>query len=318
MNDEGTAHRDYLSDSGLTSGTRNIIAERSDFIIRCSMLDVHLFKLIVDAMINVHEYVLKIVGESTSRVAPPALEKKLVEGHGLTKKAAKDVIRELVSEGELAYTYEFGTSFLELSFNKPVRVSTRVVLKPPGHHFKPGAEDVVITIKPGAAFGDGRHPTSRLAVRAIEYVLKETQPVWTEEATTVLDIGTGSGILVITAVQMGIHSGLGIDIDPSARAEAAENVLLNRLGDRVEISDQSIETIDGKFSLVTANLRYPTLKKMSTILQKITCPEGVVVCSGIRSHELTDLINIYEKTGFQLAWQAQSHEWAGAAFMVSE
>ena len=257
---------------------------------------------------------LRMVGESTSRVAPPELERWLVEHHGLKKKEAKKVLKELVSEGELAYTYEFGTSFLEVSFNRPVRVSNRVVLKPPGHHFKSEAEDVVITIKPGAAFGDGRHPTSRLAVRGLEYVLAETKPALTADSTTVLDIGTGSGILVITAVRMGIHSGLGIDIDPSARAEATENVSLNRLGDRVEISDQSIETIDEKFSLVTANLRYPTLKKMSTILQKITCPEGVVVCLGIRSHELTDLINIYEKTGFQLAWQAQSHEWGGIAF----
>ena len=252
---------------------------------------------------------------STSRVAPPALEKKLVEDHGLTKKAAKDVIRGLVAEGELAYTYEFGTSFLELSFNRPVRVSPRVVLKPPGHNFRPDAEDVVITIKPGAAFGDGRHPTSRLAVKGIEYVLKGCIAVWNENSTSVLDIGTGSGILVITAVRMGIDSGLGIDIDPSARAEATENVLLNRVGDRVEISDQSIETIDGKFNLVTANLRYPTLKKMSTILQKITRSKGVVVCSGIRSHELTELINVYGEKGFELAWQEQSHEWGGVAFI---
>ena len=179
--------------------------------------------------------VLRMVAESTARVAPPELEKWLVEHHGLKKKEANKVLKKLVSEGELAYTYEFGTSFLELSFNRPVRVSTRVVLKPPGLHFKPEAEDVVITIKPGAAFGDGRHPTSRLAVRGIEYILKDSKAVWNENATRVLDIGTGSGILVLTAVRMGIHSGLGIDIDPSARAEAAENVSLNRLEDRVEL-----------------------------------------------------------------------------------
>ena len=238
----------------------------------------------------------------------------MVKQYGLSKKEVKAVIRKLVSDGELAYTYEFGTTYLELSFNRPVRVSSRVVLKPPGHHFRQEVEDVVLTIKPGAAFGDGRHPTSRLAVRGIEYVLKDARAIRTEDSTAVLDIGTGSGILVMAAVRMGIHSGLGIDIDPSARAEAAENVWLNRLGDRVEISNQSIETIDGTYNLVTANLRYPTLIKISAILQKITCPEGVIVCSGIRSHELTNLIHIYEKMGFQLAWQKHSHQWAGAVF----
>ena len=261
----------------------------------------------------IHKFVLQMVGQSTSRVAPPDLEKKLVEKYALTKREAKDVIRELVSDGELAYTYEFGTSFLELSFNRPVRVSDHVVLKPPGHHYQPEPEDVVITIKPGAAFGDGRHPTSRLAVRGIEYVLKESNAYRAEDITRVLDVGTGSGILVITAVQMGVQAGLGIDLDSNARAEAAENVSLNRLRDRVEISDQSIETIDGNFNLVTANLRYPTLKKLGTILQKLTRAEGVVVCSGIRSIELTDFISIYEKTGFQLTWQEQSLDWAAAA-----
>ena len=262
----------------------------------------------------VREDMLRMVAESTSRVAPPALEKKLVERFGLTKKEAKAVIRELVSDGELAYTYEFGSTFLELSYNRPVRVSNRVVLKPPGRNFRPKAEDVVITLKSGAAFGDGRHPTSRLAVRGIEYVLKDFKAVWTKNATRVLDIGTGSGILVITAVRMGVHSGLGIDIDPTARAEATENVSLNRLGDRVEISDQPLETIDGNFNLVAANLRYPTLKKIGPTLKKITCSEGLVVCSGIRSHELADLTNIYKEIGFELAWQEQSLEWGGVAF----
>jgi ribosomal protein L11 methyltransferase len=265
-------------------------------------------------MNNVHKFILRMVGESTSRLAPLALERKLFERHGLTKKEVKGVIRDLVTEGELAYTYEFGTTFLELSFNRPVRVSTRVVLKPPGHHFQPEIEDIVIDIKPGAAFGDGRHPTSRLAVRGIEYVLKNSKPDGMSGQSRVLDIGTGSGILVIAAVRMGVQGGLGIDIDPSARAEAAANVSLNRLGHRVEISDQSFETIDGFFNLVTANLRYPTLKEMSATLGKITCPEGAVVCSGIRCHELSALIKTYEQKGFSLVWQEHSHDWAGAVF----
>ena len=126
-------------------------------------------------MIKVRNHALRIVAESTARVTPPALEKTLIETPGLTKKQVKAVIRYLVSDGELVYTYEFGTTFLELSFHKPVRVSTHVVLKPPGHHYQPESEDVVIQIKPGAAFGDGRHPTSRLAIRGIEYVLKKVK-----------------------------------------------------------------------------------------------------------------------------------------------
>jgi ribosomal protein L11 methyltransferase len=254
---------------------------------------------------------LRVVGDSTTRVTPPALEKILTEEHGCTKKQVKAVIRDLVSDGELVYTYEFGNSFLEPSFNKPVRVSTHVVLKPPGHHYQPDSQDVVIQIKPGAAFGDGRHPTSRLAIRGIEYVSKKIKSDWPGVQSRVLDIGTGSGILVLTAVRMGIHQGLGIDIDPSARSEARENVLLNRLGDRIEISDQYLETIDGHFDLVTANLRYPTLKKICPCLRKNTNPNGFIVFSGIRSHELVDLIKAYARKNFKVLWKEIELDWAG-------
>jgi len=269
------------------------------------------FKPILDDMVKAHKQLLQLVAGSTVRVTPPALEKTLIETHGLTRKQVKAVIRDLVSDGEIVYTYEFGSTFLELSFNKPVRVSTHVVLKPPGHHYQPDSADVVIQIKSGAAFGDGRHPTSRLAIRGIEHALKDFKPGKAENQTSVLDIGTGSGVLVITAVRMGIHKGLGIDIDPSARSEAKENVLINRLGDRIEISDQYLEAIDGCFDLVTANLRYPTLKIICSCLRKITSPNGFLVLSGIRSHELPGLIKAYAGKNFEVLWKDLELDWAG-------
>jgi ribosomal protein L11 methyltransferase len=261
--------------------------------------------------IAVRENVLRMVAGSTVRVTPPALEKTLSETHGLTKKQIKAVIRDLVSDGELVYTYEFGSTFLEPSFNKPVRVSTHVVLKPPGRHYQPASEDVVIQIMPGAAFGDGRHPTSRLAIRGIEYVLKKFTSDIPDGLCTVLDIGTGSGILVLAAIRLGIHQGVGIDIDPAARSEAKENVLINRLEDRIKISDQYLETIEGSFYLVTANLRYPTLKKICSCLRKITYPKGFIAFSGIRRHELSDLIKAYARKNFEVVWQEKELDWMG-------
>ena len=116
----------------------------SMFDVGRSMLDVHLsnFKPIPIDLIAMRKHVLRMVAGSTVRVTPSALEKTLIETHGLTKKQVKAVIRDLVSDGELAYTYEFGSTFLEPSFNKPVRVSTHVVLKPPGHHYQPESERI--------------------------------------------------------------------------------------------------------------------------------------------------------------------------------
>jgi len=77
------------------------------------------------------KHVLRRVADSLAKIAPSALGKLLFERYGLNKKQIKSVIRDLVDAGELTYTYEFGSTFLERSFGKPVRISRYVVLKPP-------------------------------------------------------------------------------------------------------------------------------------------------------------------------------------------
>ena len=157
----------------------------------------------------------------------------MTDTFGINKKQTKSVIRELVAGGELAYTYEYGCTFLERSFAKPVRISKHIVLQPPGHHHPANPKDVVVKIKPGASFGAGNHPTTRLAIQGIEFVLLGDQALDKTNNTSVLDIGTGSGVLLITAILCGMQTGLGIDIDACARVEAAENVRINGLDDRV-------------------------------------------------------------------------------------
>lgn len=255
--------------------------------------------------------ILQFISASPTKITSLKLGKTLSEQYNLEKQQIKSVIRDLVQRGELVYTYAYGRSFLERSFNKPVRVSNFVVIKPPGYHYRPDSGDIVVQIKPGAAFGDGRHPTTRLAIRAIEVVIEEIKFDDPELLHTVLDIGTGTGILAMTAMRLGIHKGIGIDIDPCARSEAQENIKINGLEDRIDISDQYLETIDQLFSLVTANLRFPTLKKIGSCLRKITIPNGFVVFSGIRSHESADLINTYSRKGFECLWQDNELDWGG-------
>ncbi len=132
--------------------------------------------------------VITTIATSNAKITPSTLGKLIFERYGLNKKQVKSVIRDLVDAGELTYTYEFGSTFLEPSLGKPVRISRYVVLKPPEHHFQPESGDVVIQIKPGAAFGDGRHPTTRLAIRGIEYVLKKFKLDTSEYQSTVLDL----------------------------------------------------------------------------------------------------------------------------------
>ena len=258
----------------------------------------------------IEKEIMEIVAASASRLTPQYLEKTISEKYGLDKTRAKAVLKDLVARRQLEYTYEFGSTYLVRSFNKPVRIAAHVVIMPEGQSFQPATDDVVIQIKSGAAFGGGRHPTTRLSVKAVEYVLKNMCPDCLNQRGSVLDIGTGSGILAIAAVGLGIKKGLGIDIDPCAIAEAGENIALNHLENRIVIADRKIDSIDQAFSMVIANLRYPSLKSFYPQISKLTDRGGWVVLSGFRPHERADLMELYTARYFKSIWTADENDWA--------
>ena len=189
------------------------------------------------------------IESSAAKITPPVLEKLILDRYGLNKKQIKTVIRDLIFSRELTYTYEFGCTFLERSLKKPVRISRHVVLIPPDHSYRSKPNDVMVQITPGASFGAGNHPTTRLAIKAIEYVLLGDPAIEKKQEGTVLDIGTGSGILILAAVLGGMEGGLGIDIDACARVEAATNVKNNGLEDKnVTFSKNAIMTLIRRYT----------------------------------------------------------------------
>jgi len=270
-------------------------------------------KAITDAR-AIRQTVFETVSESNKRLTYGELGKRLSQKFAVPKKALKTAISELVADRQLIYTYNFGASFLEKSFNRPTRISKRVVLKPPGMSYTPEPGDIVIDIAQGASFGSGEHPTTRLAVRGIETALSGKNNFVKTDHTRTLDIGTGSGILAIAAVGLGVKKALAIDIDPCSRSEAKKNILLNNMDHRIQVLDRDIEHINENFFLITANLRYPTLVRLCSQISKITEHPGMVVISGIKTHEVRDILNAYTQKGFGCAWKAVEKEWVGMVF----
>lgn len=261
--------------------------------------------------------VLETIRTTERKLTQLAVETAIGNSLQVGRKEARSVIRNLVAAGELAYTYHFGCSFLELSFNRPVRVCTRVVLKPPVCRFAAREGDIVISLAPGSAFGTGEHPTTRLALQGMEYLLSGDEGAGIANARnreTALDVGTGSGILVIAAVGFGLKHGVGIDIDPCALAEASENVRLNGLQTRIAIRAQAVEKLPGSFSMVTANLRTPSLARLASCLAGLTEAGGRLVLSGIRTAEMASLEKIYAAEGFLCQWRREESGWGGMAF----
>jgi len=258
--------------------------------------------------------ILETVSGSQEKITPITLEKIISKKFALEKKQVKSIIQGLIAKGELIYTYQYGSTFLEKSFNRPVRISKHVVIKPPENSFASKPGDVVIDLAQGSSFGTGQHPTTRLALKGIDYALKEQGHFKANKKTSLLDVGTGSGILVITAVLMGIAKGTGIDIDPCAIAEAGENIKINGLEHRIDICNRAFEKVHRVFSMVTANLRYPTIKRLLPYMYEILHKKGVVVLSGIKTGEIKDLLNIYQGKGFLCKWKEVEQDWVGVVF----
>ena len=266
--------------------------------------------MIMEEYTFIKEQALGLVRNSPQKITPAKLEKILCTTFSLNKQESKQLIKDLVACEELVYTYQFGNTYLERSFEKPIRISSRIILSPPNRSCYPEANDIVITIAGGGAFGSGAHPTTRLCLRAMDQVLTHF-PANELNPSACLDIGTGSGVLVIAAVKLGIKTGIGLDIDAMALAEARRNVYLNRLGQQIRIEETPLEQITGPFCLITANLRYPTLSRLANSLYKLLSKNGHMVLSGFRPHEKMDLGNTYAAAGFEKVKEETENEWAG-------
>lgn len=261
---------------------------------------------------TLQQAILQLIASSPSRLTPQIIGKKLAEKYMFSRKHLKSAMTQLLNSGELNYSYEHGCSFLECSFNRPVRVSGRIILTPPDQSVQPATEDIVIRMNAGAAFGAGHHPTTRLALRGIDFAAKEMARQTDTQFKSVLDIGTGSGVLVIAAVMFGINTGVGIDIESCARVEARQNVMLNGLADRITIADKSLECMDQEHSMVLANLRYPTLKRYASRIASLTMKSGFVVTTGVRPPEFEELKVIFEQYNFESLWQNEELNWSAA------
>jgi ribosomal protein L11 methyltransferase len=259
--------------------------------------------------------VLETVQASPRKLTPAAVEAAVAGRLGIGRRPVRSAVRDLIAARELCYTYVFGASFLEPCFNRPVRLSPRVVVKPPECRFTPQPGDIVIDLSAGAAFGGGEHPSTRLALQAMDVFFSSAGSADAlEPDAAALDVGTGSGILVVAAMGFGVPSGLGIDIDPCARAEARENVRLNRLQDRVVISDRDLETLTDRFSLISANLRSPTLARMADRLTGLLTARGCLILSGVRVEEMPWMVSVYEAKGAACGWRGEENGWGAMAF----
>ena len=161
---------------------------------------------------------------------------------------------------------------------KPLRVGHRLLIVPSWEEVQPGPEDIVLHLDPGMAFGTGGHETTRLCLELLEQIMNDMPLLL---SPSVLDLGTGSGILAMAAVQLGAGRVCAVDIDPLAVEVARENLAANGLEELVECSTTPLESITESFDVILANILAEELVRLAPCLAERLVPGGSLVLSGI-------------------------------------
>jgi ribosomal protein L11 methyltransferase len=162
---------------------------------------------------------------------------------------------------------------------------------------------IAIVIPASMGFGTGHHATTRLCLAALQAV--------DVAGASVLDLGTGSGVLAMAAVRLGAARAIGLDIDADAIQSARENLALNPdvTSVSVEVDDFTARPLPPA-DVVTANLTGAMLVRAASQVLAAALPGGLVILSGILAHERDEVAGAY---GAAVIWEQEEEGWVGLA-----
>lgn len=208
-----------------------------------------------------------------------------------------------VHRGERSTTSEWARQWM--SHYRPVPVTPSIVVYPAWEDATPATNETVVFINPGMAFGTGGHPTTKLCASTMLEVLEDRAG----ELSTLLDLGTGSGILAICAAVAGAPSVTAVDRDLDAVESALRNIALNKVGERINVVCGTAECLKGTFDLVVANLDSGEFAGAIGSIAALTGPEGNLVCSGLLCEEADNFRASLQSLDMSIVDTRESEGW---------
>ncbi|WP_245587804.1 50S ribosomal protein L11 methyltransferase [Desulfovibrio inopinatus] len=177
----------------------------------------------------------------------------------------------------------------------PIKAGSRFEILPPWSADQADPTRTPIFIEPKMAFGTGHHPTTALCLEHLSNLVESGR---IKKNMEFLDLGTGSGILGIALSLLGL-TGVGLDIDPLAMHCARENVLRNHVAEKFTLAAGSLDSlaVTRGFDVVVANILAGPLISMAPDLLDCVAQDGVLILSGILSHQAEDVARAYSRRG---------------------
>ncbi len=236
------------------------------------------------------------------------------EGYS-TKRQTLDNLISLFSE-KSALTVELSNLVEEnwaenwKSNYKPTKLSKHITVKPTWEDYEAKTDEIVIDIDPGLAFGTGLHFSTRLALCHIDTLFhQDTIP------ETILDVGTGTGILALACAKLGAARVIAIDNDPDAVVTALDNIKQNNEHHKIQCSVTDLKDIKPQADLVIANITADILTLLQPDIALKIKPNGHLILAGILTgNQATSITKLYQENGLQLVEENQEDEWTGLLF----
>jgi len=196
-----------------------------------------------------------------------------------------------------------------------LRIGKRLVIKPTWLEldFTASPDDIVIEIDPGIAFGTGYHPTTDTCLQAMEQRIVP--------GMTVLDLGTGSGILTIAAIKLGAGLVTALDIDSQAVTAARRNFKRLGINKQVRLGQGSVPhptAPAGDFDLAVANISARGVADRCPFILTALKPGALFIASGLLNTQKEEVAAVVEPLGFSLISEWPQEEWTTLLYRATE
>lgn len=188
-------------------------------------------------------------------------------------------------------------------YYKPKKVGDKIVVKPSWEDYEKNADEIIIELDPGMAFGTGTHETTMMCIQKLEKHLKKDDVVF--------DVGCGSGILSIAAAKLGAGKVIGVDLDVVSVDSSKKNVAMNNVENIVQIREGNLlDVVDEKADLIVSNIVAEIIIDMTKNIKKYLNRDGIFISSGIILEKVDLVKESLESQGFAIVETYNINDWA--------